>query len=205
MRERGILFSGSMVRALMANEKTQTRRVIQPQPMQGASWDDAAKLFVLQGSALGVLRNCPYGSLGDLLYVRESVAIRNQGSYDDAKKPDEHGHRQGWYDLLYKADDPFRTTTADIRGYTYRPSIFMPKWCTRIWLKITGLGVQRLQDISRGDAVAEGVSDTQLYTAHATGLWEEFQVLWDTLNAPRGYGWDVNPWVWVVTFQRVER
>ena len=92
--------------------------------------------------------------------------------------------------LQYRADE-------EMKG-PWRPSIFMPRWASRILLEITGVRVERVQDIALNDAKAEGVD---MYSAQFP---VEFKGLWDSLNAKRGYGWDVNPWVWVVEFKRVE-
>jgi hypothetical protein len=91
----------------------------------------------------------------------------------------------------------------------WRPSIFMPRWASRITLEIVSVKVERVQEISKEDAIAEGV-EAVMVDGHKYGLqtgndykWA-FNQLWDSINAKRGYGWDVNPWVWAVTFKRVK-
>ena len=98
---------------------------------------------------------------------------------------------------VYRADnDP------QFEGCRWKPSIHMPKWAARIWLEVTGVRVERVQDISEEDAIAEGIPRGAVqYCGHAIRL---FRDLWDSINAKRGYPWEVNPWVWVVEFKRTE-
>ncbi|QCP50195.1 hypothetical protein FAZ95_14000 [Trinickia violacea] len=203
MTERPILFSGPMVRAILDGRKTQTRRPLKfPEPKEG--WH---------------ISNCPYGRPGDRLWVRETCRAD--------ELPD------GLDGVRYLADDTFapiaNTREAAERWIelnAYRgqagaavPSIHMPRWASRITLEIAGVRVERLQDISYEDALAEGVSDfagrfaddsqntigeTPEQTARRLE-WpqRQYRLLWDNLNAARGYGWDMNPWVWVLEFRRI--
>lgn len=208
MKERPILFSGPMVRAILDGTKTQTRRVITTKTNAFLCYP--AHRWTVRGSRLGgfvavdvpdckdstlfehVGFKCPYGQPGDLLWVRETWAPHGESdlSYKD---------RSGIY---YRADDETNYTTDG----AWRPSIHMPRWASRITLRITGVRVERVQDISEEDAQAEGVSAVHLADLGQT--WktrrEGFHLLWDSINAKRGYGWDVNPWVWVIEF-RVKR
>lgn len=220
-RECGIIMSGAMVRALLEGRKRQTRRVVKRQPnvASDGQWDQYNKKGKWLGaiSANGKTRSisCPYGVPGDLLYVRETWCV---GKAADGLKPRELDPRY-WRECggpWYRADYP----TAINFGFHYqgktRPSIFMPKWAARIWLEITEVRVERVAGISGADCIAEGMRrfssyGKRGYTWNRTGQphWLHapagFRALWDDLNEKRGYGWDVNPWVWVVGFKKRER
>lgn len=164
MKERPIIFSGEMVRAILAGRKTQTRRVIKPQPVI----QDGVAFFKTG-------QRCPYGQIGDRMWVREAW-IRNSGV------------------PAYRADDP------SWPGETpkWKPSIHMPRWASRITLEIVNVRVERLQDITVGDAWAEGCPNSDVNV-----IPDWFIPLWAGINAARGNGWDDNPWVWAIEFKRV--
>ncbi|MCA8226161.1 ASCH domain-containing protein [Burkholderia vietnamiensis] len=217
MTHRPILFSGSMVRAILDGRKTQTRRMVKHQPPPATRDvftfhhpDPRTHYWAFDGgSLLDWCYPCPQGEIGDRLYVRETWQHSN--------------HPFGPYErdclVFYRADyldDPLgpdleRSPDGIRRGW--RPSIHMPRPASRITLEITGLRVERLQDISEADAIAEGIDRT------TAGLWStyrqsdtdgtysprlSYQFLWDGLNAARGHGWDANPWVWVIQFRRID-
>jgi hypothetical protein len=184
MKERPILFSGAMVRALLDGSKTQTRRVIK-------------SAGVADAQALGPKAACcPYAE-GQKLWVRETWAqpttLDPGPTFYRADYPEAvHGK----YENLPPAD-----------AITWRPSIHMPRALSRITLEVTCVSVERLQSISEADAYAEGTFAGVYEYDNGEGTEtarESYQFLWDSLNAARGYGWDVNPWVWVVEFRRVE-
>lgn len=118
--------------------------------------------------------------------------------------------RETWTPLTtgygYKADSFWNH---ECKLLKWKPSIYMPKAAARIWLEITNVRVERLQDITEKDAKAEGIklSGSALRCALGNGphFRDWFTLVWDELNAKRGFGWDVNPWVWVIEFRRVER
>jgi len=89
----------------------------------------------------------------------------------------------------------------------WRPSIHMPRWARRITLEVTGIRVERVQDISVADCIAEGIAPVRKlcpgFNGYEHGEIIDFRCLWDSINAARGYGWKVNPWVWVISFRRV--
>ncbi len=189
MKERPILFSGPMVQALLAGTKTQTRRVVTPQPRFGQVLHN----ILLDGDDCHV---CPHGAKGDRLWVRETHQWDN----------DEYVQRyieQPWLgdpdpesaEVHYRASEPH----PDIFP-RWSPSIFMPRWACRLKLEITKVRAQRVQEISQWDCVDEGL---QPGTEDQPDLVEKYRVLWDSLNAKRGYGWAKNPWVWVIEFRRV--
>lgn len=182
MKERPIIFSGDMVRAILAGTKTQTRRVIKPQPYRV----HLPAIYCKRKGQYG-LDACPYGVPGDRLWVRETW---RDDSYDC-----EWGTRMQY---SYRADFPHGDG-----GGNWRPSIHMPRHASRILLEITGVRAEHLQDITNEDCYAEGITQEQANEQWYDGPHPEsvFANLWDSLNAKRGYGWDVNPWVWVIEFK----
>jgi hypothetical protein len=182
LKERPIIFSGPMVRAILDGRKTQTRRVLRRQP--AGAWATPGR------------RACPYGVPGDRLWVRETWA----GPVLDIINGD-LGER-----FLYRASD---SDWKDCRGRSarWRPSIHMPRSASRLLLEITDLRVQRLQDITEEDARAEGVA-AHLESALWDGCGEigyraHFKDLWDRINSKRG-PWESDPWVWVLNFRRMK-
>lgn len=186
MSERPILFSDAMVRAILENRKTETRRVVK-----------------------GEVRTdrYPYGRAGDLLYVRESWAAAK--CLDD-KSPrrigdmaEDAGFRPG-APIWYRSDNMYNMWT-DLENARKRwggkgrgrPSIHMPKWASRIWLRVAEVRIERLQGITPTAILAEGVEPT----GSTRGDQERWAALWDGINAGRGYAWASNPWVWVVRFE----
>lgn len=192
MRERPILFSGPMVRAIIEGRKTVTRRVVKPQPDFLGSMTAPNTPFKTLGAGLHGQIVCPYGQPGDRLWVRETFAV-----YGDEKMAAIH----------YRADRPHHVGQ---KGMGYKPSIHMPRWACRILLEITAVRVERLQEISEAQARAEGVQqdsdgwfDYQApSTQCCTSAVESFRTLWSSINGTES--WTANPWVWVVEFKRVE-
>lgn len=192
MRELPILFSGDMVRAILDGRKTMTRRVCK---LDTANFDYDLKdkdygpfLQNEYGDSINVKELAPY-QVGDILYVRETWAKVN-GIY------------------IYKADE-------DATPLKWRPSIHMPKEAARIWLEVTKVRVERLQEITGYEAIAEGidVTDVPEHTPLYTPLYRfneakrRFIRLWDSTIKNQDlplYGWDSNPWVWVISFKRLE-
>lgn len=232
MTARPIPFSGEMVRAILAGRKTQTRRVVQPQPdfasaeaTMGAPYAAAAVVGVdatfTARPAIG-LRNgpafsfvqpnilCPFGRVGDQLWVRERWAV---GACADVFSPASLSpafwlHENGglWYD----ADGAEPSHAVSPRG-RWRSPRHMPRWASRITLEITDIRVQRLQEISEEDSRAEGaalwynsLSERQLrklsWNCYSTPL-RAFVNHWHSINAKRGHGWEINPYVWAISFR----
>lgn len=178
MSEHPILFSGEMVRAILEGRKTQTRRVIQPQPIEPLSIkQSSAGLVVFDRDKM----RCPYGMAGDCLWVRETFEtdLRNLKSFKDGEG------------VWYSADGnvPFAVGSQ----WKKHPAIHMPRWASRITLEIVKVRVERLHSITPVGVLAEGCSAFE----------HEFKPLWDSINAKRGYGWDADPWVWVIEFKKV--
>lgn len=215
MKAHPTLFNAAMVRAISAGMKTQTRRLLEPRGLGfiGCCCGGSAARWVAEGDRwhcgtcgggarltakdVEYLR-CPYGQPGDRLWVRE--AWKAHSTFDHLP-PRDLPQSHIWYlaDSGYKAES--RT----------RASMHMPRWASRITLEITGVRVERLQEISETDAIAEGIEKT------AHGLWSlygqadvdgtyspraSFRALWQSINGPES--WEANPWLWVVEFKRLE-
>ena len=214
MKERPILFSGAMVRALLAGSKTQTRRVCKPATTLSAVVevpDPMERGQVYNGSHFGdedgaVQFACPYGGIGDRLWVRET--FRGCRAYEvQGYPPKDWGNKPIWFEA-----DGAPPGDAKAWALRARPSIHMPRWASRITLEVTAVRVERLQDISEDDAIAEGctLNHNGYYWGgpHAvSGLKQlatakgAYQDLWESINGPGS--WDANPWVWVVEFRRL--
>lgn len=191
MTERPILFSGAMVEAILAGRKTQTRRVVTLKNEHG---------LPLHYSRI-VDHSCPYGKKGDRLWVRETFRCVSVGEYGIASVEYRADGKIVEIENTREAADLWFDAYRD--GEKWRPSIFMPRWASRIVLEIVNIRVERVQDISRADAIAEGMTEPQ--RPYSTALWQEeqYQELWNKINGPRGYGWDVNPWVWVLEYKPI--
>lgn len=222
---RPIIFSGPMVRAIIGGRKTQTRRIIKLSTTNAdRSWrldchDVGAAIFtrpnrVVMGHEVVtecVKIECPYGQPDDRLWVRETWAV----DADIAQARREHedmmpGLRHGPY---FRADPVHENS-----GLIWRPAIHMPRWASRITLEVTGVRVERLQDISENDAKAEGINWSYDRDPFASGPSAcrygnsalpgrgfntakfAFENLWDSINAKRA-PWSSNPWVWVIEFR----
>ena len=192
MKERPILFSGAMVRALLADAKTQTRRVVKMESHQQIEQRDDGRdwPWMYDGERdADYWMACPYGQPGDRLWVRETHAPQADcwGSWERWTRGE-----GGPAPIIRYAADAEKAPFIE----RWRPSIHMPRWASRITLEITGVRVERLQDISEADAIAEGV-----YTDPACPAYDAYAQLWDEIN---GLGsWEANPWVWVVGFHRI--
>ena len=143
---------------------------------------------------------CPYGVPGTRLWVRETWQAWKLVST-------EYDEWEIWDDPIAEAENcasvEYRATS-ESRPDRWRPSIFMPRWASRITLEITGVRVQRLREISEEDAKAEGIKrvhpEKELLGEYKIG----YRELWNSINAKRVFGWDANPWVWVLEFRRVK-
>jgi hypothetical protein len=218
MKERPILMNGEMVRAVLDGRKTVTRRPVDPQPLGGCllhgpniygNWEPMTGRTDVDedaGAAAGQDEwSCPFGTVGDRLWVRETwKTCRMPAGYSagygvafqqDDKRVPVPSHIPVEYGAPWNIDAP------------WRPSIHMPRWASRITLEITGVRVERAQEIKEESAKAEGVkSCTVGGTSEAGtpfGFVTGFAVVWDGIYAERGLGWNVNPWVWCVAFRRL--
>ena len=195
--EKPIIFSTEMVRAILAGRKTTTRRVIKPQPVAGVRKSPFVKSGLEDGHGREIK---PRYYPGDVLWVRETWApcATIDSWLDDVNL------------YIYKADFQDKEVS-----WKWKPSIHMPREAARLFLRVISVRAERLQDITEEDALSEGMTQSlRSVMGYATSESEEefnltqvvstFGLLWDSLNAKRGYGWDTNPWVWIVKFERVE-
>jgi hypothetical protein len=185
VKERPILFNGEMVRAILEGRKTQTRRLVNPQPREVSFPGISSKHGPIWPMFFGTDKKfksipCPFGQVGDTLWVRETWFPR-----PILEKS-----------ALYKADSEIPELI------TWRPSIHMPRWASRITLRITNVKVKRLKEITVEEINEEGTPATK--PIHYADPYLAFSDLWNSINAQHGFGWDTNPWVWVIEFKRSE-
>jgi hypothetical protein len=242
-----ILMNSFSVRAILGGRKTQTRRVITPQPdvsggkiifpwatfypggyvhtynedgIGGQNWP--APEFPDENKFQAALARtpykdpCPYGVPGDRLWVREAWQLCSYGSQLPGLKE---------FRVRYRVDDTLRWVKCErdlavLKTVGFKPSIFMPREFSRLTLEITSVGVERIQEISKQDAIAEGVDwrkcpmyQTEAQLRHMVKGWgtamtvdyiDGFKRLWNSINASPGLSWADNPWVWVVEFERIQ-
>jgi hypothetical protein len=214
MRERPIIFNADMVRAVLDGRKTQTRRIMTPQPA-----DDIQLHKFPNKSLLGWLSSlehkhgsftahiCPFGQLGDRLWVREAFQgpLVSEDLFDDYRAYPDRFETPEYCE--YAADGGPRPEYCDLDDnlrHGWRPSIHMPRWASRITLEITGVRVERLQDISQSDAKSEGCwyGRGGGEPDFAVNPSDHFSTLWASIYGADS--WRANPWVWVIEFKRVE-
>lgn len=232
-KTRPILSTGPEVQAILDGRKTQARRVVKPQPLcDDPNWldypgpvpceaksGDESKCDMVWGGPKN-----PFGQPGDRLYIKESYGV----TWGDGALVDPT--------LVYRADNGKRFIIPELleewREWYFRPrktqwnpdhwraGRFMPRWASRITLEVTGVRVERVQEISDDDAEAEGagfcdfckdigwINSGPGHECEAPGCGDaykdSFRELWDSINAKRGYSWESNPWVWCVGFKRIE-
>lgn len=210
MKERGMIFNGEMVRAILDGRKTQTRRIMAPQPA-----DDIERCIFPNPEAIGwksSLRHkhgsttahfCHYGKPGDCIWVRETF----QGPLFDYDLMDSYCKDPTPFEkpefCVYKADGvpaPEFYDADDELHCCWRPSIHMPRWASRILLEITNVRVERLKSISDSDAIREGCSTANMKSGDCVA--DVFARLWASIYGAES--WNANPWVWVIEFKRVE-
>jgi hypothetical protein len=194
MREKPILMSTPMVQAILEGRKTQTRRALNPQPIDILPMNVSDEWVALTeiNPNHGKVVKCRFGQIGDRLWVRETFKYGAIDIGGDFKAQDI------W--IYYKADGrEFKPIKGKIGKYPHsgwKPSIFMPRWASRITLEITDIKVQRLWEITEEDCVAEGLKLLQ------GGIVSEYAVLWNKINGKKHH-WKDNPWVWVIEFKRI--
>lgn len=204
MKERLILFSAPMIRAILDGRKTQTRRVVKHQfgHLNNEPWYPTGRVVSdlqtqpgsfmefrhrqqdepgYSGSKASTLVACPYGTPGDRLWVRETF------------------HTVDGERAFYRADYNHNPKGDKEHGIVWTPSIHMPRWASRITLKVTDVRVERLQDISEKDAWAEGCEGFDDDVSGGKSGYCEYAELWESINGKGS--WEANPWVWVVEFR----
>lgn len=218
MVNRYINMRGHEVRGILDGRKTQTRRVLKPQPPTRDEWyksyeddgltpepynmeaeqDQSGQWWWNNDDMLGRL-SVPY-KVGDRLWVREAFAR--------AWENDPYSGEKTYYRADGEPFDEYELPDGSIRdGVPWRPSIHMPRWASRLTLTVTDVRAQRVQDISSGDAIAEGmppshpsIDSVSRELGYPDFPRSSFAQLWDSINAKRGHGWDTNPWVVALTF-----
>ena len=217
-----IIFNTEMVKAILNGRKTMTRRVIKPQPeyigecfhnLVGITeemhwrWKPEGSFdhkqtrteSELKAYAVGFAKYQP----GDVLYVKEAWG----------KRDDPDGNLIYFYLASYDSNE---CEWAPVKKW--KSPATMPKEAARIFLRVTDVMVERVQDISEQDAIAEGISDSSAYDCNGwapsyndpdsggqANYVGAFELLWDNINAKKGYSWESNPWVWVISFERIEK
>lgn len=195
MKERPILFSAPMVRAILAGQKKQTRRIFKAK--NGGVWPNKNDLPGMRQ----ILRECRYGQPGDQLWVKETtLKVEDHGYTGPVYVESDDGLACMSGGLAPSEDDCTEVEPWEIKR---RPSIFMPRSMARILLEVVRVRVERLQDISEADLAAEGIQGLiDAGVNHDGTPLDTYRVLWESINGAGS--WVANPWVWVVEFKRIE-
>ncbi|SAT23223.1 hypothetical protein [Klebsiella variicola] len=230
MKERGMIFNGEMVRALLSGRKTQTRRIIKDCTV---GRDQISKFIQIEKKFIGcypedvpelIRECCPYGIPGDRIWVREAFRVHSRAT-DVATLVYKASERNSWTEQTHRV--PVAVCNKPATPEKWTPSLHMPRWASRILLEITGVRVERLNAISEEDAQREGVhtevwDQTVVARNYAARdeffqFWSEdmphyvemnqlyrssFRSLWESIYGAEN--WQANPWVWVISFKRVE-
>lgn len=223
MKNRPILFSAPMIRAILDDAKTQTRRIVKAKlaaELTDEGWPNVPPLAIAS-----VMESCPYGQPGERLWVRETwTAPPGSVKYDEVLYRADLTDEQMAEERVLMGLAGSMAAVASDRPMPWRPSIHMPRWASRIDLEVTGVRVERLQNITEQDARAEGiqvpVTDVDAppgkvhvlidastpYKPRKLGheFRAEFACAWERINGNRA-PWASNPWVWVVEFRRVDQ
>ncbi|CAM7383049.1 Morphogenetic protein [Citrobacter cronae] len=217
MKERGMIFNAEMVRAILDGRKTQTRRIISNVgadnciPLQKRTkTKDGIYTHVMDANIYGL---CPFGKVGDRLWVRETWSDVNlEGAPAVAYRADDEVYDLMEDESLLDEDGAFNYQDPRVSKYQFaawysdlisgvegnwRPSIYMPRWASRILLEITDVRVERLNAITESDASAEGITDTGFGDLLVDG----YRYLWKSIYGDDS--WQANPWVWVIEFKVV--
>lgn len=231
MKERGMIFNGEMVRAILEGRKTQTRRPMKIQPVlngsfyevYGAGWSaNVSSVPVVFGHSLAT--HCPFGCVGERIWVRETYRVHSKAA-DVATLVYKASEQNSWTEQTHRV--PLSVCTRRVSPEKWTPAIHMPRWASRILLEITDVRVERLQDISEEGAQREGVhtevwdqtvaarnyaasdeffqfwSDDMPHFVEMNELYRSsFRSLWESLYGEDS--WQANQWVWVIEFKRIE-
>ncbi|EMG2640540.1 hypothetical protein [Klebsiella pneumoniae] len=229
MKERGMIFNAEMVRAILDGRKTQTRRIMKPQPEpcpRGGHWWPSNVFKTMlhveeemqngKGGWGGLVGDaCPFGDVGDRIWVRETFQgpLVHEELFEEYSAYPEKFEKPEYCE--YAADGGVRPEYCDLDDnlrHGWRPSIHMPRWASRILLEITDVRVERLNAISEEDARAEGIIDGGCLNCGEPepcgcanpepDATDAFAYLWQSIYGQEN--WNANPWVWVIEFKRVE-
>lgn len=222
--ERGLIFNGEMVRAILDGRKTQTRRIMKIQPehsglglrrvIDSKNGSDDGKYFWSLSDACGLkIRSksftCPFGSVGDRIWVREAFRVHSRAT-DVATLVYKASERNSWTEQTHRV--PVSVCNKPATPEKWTPSLHMPRWASRILLEITDVRVERLNAISEQDARAEGIIDGGCLNCGEPepcgcanpepDATDAFAYLWQSIYGQEN--WNANPWVWVIEFKRVK-
>lgn len=233
-RERPIMFSGEMVKKILSGEKTQTRRVIKDDfaqkskivfqhenGLEGRWWSfatlfDETKPVIKRNCRWETNLYCPYGKVGDLLYIKENFCcvpeidggiLFDLVYFDGEKKKPDFNKAADWETKNSRRCFENGKVWSTMREHK---ALFMPRWASRITLEITNIRVERIQTISDADAINEGIEKHNGlpppkecgYLKNSVEV-DRFARLWDSINKKRGFGWETNPFVWVIEFKKI--
>ncbi|WP_316419343.1 hypothetical protein [Klebsiella pneumoniae] len=213
MKERGMIFNGEMVRAILDGRKTQTRRIIKDCTV---GRDQISKFIQIEKKFIGcypedvpelIRECCPYGVPGDRIWVREAFRVHSRAT-DVATLVYKASERNSWTEQTHRV--PVAVCNKPATPEKWTPSLHMPRWASRILLEITDVRVEQLNAISQEDAQAEGMELTgwrPTYSAPDSGgevmtPYDNFAELWSSIYGADS--WRANPWVWVIEFKRIE-
>ncbi|AWF35065.1 putative upf86.8 [Klebsiella oxytoca] len=224
MKERGMIFNGEMVRAILDGRKTQTRRIMKVQPehselglrrvVESKNGIDDGKYFWSQSDATGLKSRskpfaCPFGTVGDRIWVREAFRVHSRAT-DVATLVYKASERNSWTEQTHRV--PVAVCNKPATPEKWTPSLHMPRWASRILLEITDVRVERLNAISEEDARAEGIIDGGCLNCGEPepcgcanpepDATDAFAYLWQSIYGQEN--WNANPWVWVIEFKRVK-
>ncbi|ELC0794967.1 TPA: hypothetical protein MJE31_00055 [Klebsiella pneumoniae] len=223
MKERGMIFNGEMVRAILDGRKTQTRRIMAPQPEpcpRGGHWWPSNVFKTMlhvedemqngKGGWGGLVGDaCPFGDVGDRIWVREAFRVHSRAT-DVATLVYKASERNSWTEQTHRV--PVAVCNKPATPEKWTPSLHMPRWASRILLEITGVRVERLNAISEEDARAEGIIDGGCLNCGEPepcgcanpepDATDAFAYLWQSIYGQES--WNADPWVWVIEFKRVE-
>lgn len=209
MNERPILFKPELVRQILDGKKTQTRRIIKPGKkfiLTEFDWNDGNPRWI---------KHCPYGKVGDILWVRETWCEEEYYVPGSDRKEIKVYYKADWLDLehikvvAYTHDNLEEGVELKRK---WKPSIHMPKKYCRLRLLIKDVRVERIQDITVDDIIAEGIEykpfinemyKEKVFDSNIRGLFEDWKKLWDNINAKRGFSWETNPFVWVLSYEKM--
>ncbi len=216
MKEHPILFKGEMVTAILEGRKTQTRRLIKPQPFSTADGSWHIELNPRVGfNSQRTLRNmlpyhCPHGQPGDRLWVKETWAIICNAALplcscetDEERKVNHYVEYRADTGNPYPGEWPEDEAKGNDEAPKWKSSMFMPRWASRITLEIVNVRVERLQDIDNHESWKEGIQEFGKWIENEGVARDEYARLWNRINGAGS--WEENPWVWVVEFKRVEK
>ena len=216
IKERPIIMGAESVRAILEGRKTMTRRVVNKRTLERFRFSPSGELLGSfneshpEWEIYPTVDDAPY-RIGDLLWVRETFVDEGSffGTLNIRTVKDPEGIES---EIIYRADDNDFVWTKDDGAIDFdkkkrrcashwKSPIFMPRWSSRITLEITDIRVERVQDITENDARAEGMTSPLRYIG---ALRDAYIKTWNSLNAKRGYPWESNPWVWVISFKKVK-